>query len=259
MKPAWYLLPLIFAILLCACSKTEQEGSEASLFEARTAFGQGKYLESERLYEDYLQKQPAGKARLEAWTRLSGIAESVRNDPEAAASLIEMAMLEFPADKRKEAEHLLISAAFLYENLQQWDKAVEINQRILAIKAHDPLEAGQARQRLARAQQALGQFDLAQEALLVCLENSRDSQIKRSCQLSLARNAALTSDENQSAGILKKILDDPELPDETRAIATFNLADILEKEGDKAGSRKLFESILDLYPNRPAVEARLYD
>ena len=260
MMRRWPISSVFFLILLSicqACLPVEQDRPEQILSKARVAFTQARYLEAERLYEDYLQTAPEDDDRIEAWTRLAKIAENVRNDPEAAVSMLETAILEYTTIHQKEPADLLVAAAVLYEYIGQWDKALDLNHRLLRIKDLPPLEIGRAQQRKARAQQAMGQYDSAQASLLACIETSREDEVQGACQLSLVRNVALTSDEQRAKQILQKVLEDGNLPDETRAIATFNLADIFERAGDGETSKKLFHSILEIYPNRPVVEARL--
>lgn len=252
-----YIIGFLLAcsLCLCACGQT-QESPEDVLGKARLAFDQARYLEAERGYEDYLRYSPKGANRLEAWTRLAGIAENIRNDPEAALSLLDAAILEFSSSP-SDLVGLMMSSAVLYEQIRQWDKAAEVNERLLALKVLSPVETGLTQQRLARALQNMGQYDSADRALSACLAAEVNPEVKKACQFSLIRNAALIADTDRAKAILETALADPDLPSETRAIATFNLADLLEKEGDKTRSRELFKSILEVYPNRAAVEARL--
>ena len=81
---------LVLAVQLCltACERGAGSGPALDLAIARQSYSGGYFLEAETAYERYLQSDPQGGSRLEAWTRLVDICAGVKGDPDKAVNLL---------------------------------------------------------------------------------------------------------------------------------------------------------------------------
>jgi len=75
-------LVLAVQLSLTACDRGGGSGPAQDLAIARESYSAGYFLEAETAYERYLQSDPQGKHRLEAWTRLVEICSGVKGDPD---------------------------------------------------------------------------------------------------------------------------------------------------------------------------------
>lgn len=244
------LLPAL-ALALLACSGP----APGDLDSADQEFTGGNLFQAQHLYEEYLQRKPGGEERWHAWSRLLDIAQ-VHDDRRRAASLMESMLLEF-ADQPNRDGQLLHRLAGVYEELRDWDRALETWQRLLTHKATAPGELWEIYWRTGKIFQYQGQYAQAQDALTGCLDTALDDLAKARCLYDLAQTQSLLKQRSQAKDSLNRLLalhvEDPEL----NALAAYLLADICEGEGNAAKARELLTSILDTYPNPLAVRNRL--
>lgn len=246
----------LFFILpgLAGCDDPEPPGVDLDM--ARQAYSRGHFSEAEKIYEQYLQDEPEGADRWEAWNRLLDVSMNVRIDPERAEALLDAMFLEFSEDSER-AWSLLQKQAELHESLQEWEKAIESWQRALSSGDLSPEHRADVYLRLAKIHQQGREYDLAQEALTACLREDVDPEMLASCKFELAQTLGYMKRWNRTKTLLQEIMDDPEVGEERKALATFMLADIYETDGDKKKAKALLESILTTYPNPKVVETRL--
>ncbi len=246
---------LLLALFLPACGRSEPP-AEPDVEAAREAFSRGFYLEAETGYERYLQKEPKGRLRREAWNRLLEISLNVKGDVDRSIMLLEAMYLEFGSDPQGSAD-MLVLLGDLYEQQSNRAKAVESWEKALANLGEDQDKAVPVLIRLARAKRGQRDFDGAQEALEHCASLSRSPELKARCLYETAQNYTFTQSFGRARTSLETLLALPGVPEETRALATFLLVDICEHEDRIADARKLLESIRATYPNPLVIEARL--
>jgi tetratricopeptide (TPR) repeat protein len=248
---------LVFLLLLlCSCGGTSD--GDQSLEEARQAFASGQYLQSEKLYERYLQINPKGTSRWESWNRILDITLHVRDEPRKAVALMEAIYLEYGDDEAK-AWSLLSRLAGLYEGMRQWDKAVDAWQRALGLPNLPLGESAEVRLRLAGIYRHMRDYDLAQDTLTLCVEEAADPEVRATCLYDLAQIQADLHITAKAEGLLLEIMAEPDVSRERKALAGFALADLYEAAQDLDRAEEMLRSIMDDYPNPKAVEVRLRD
>ena len=253
MRRVWVCLLLL--ALLTGCGRSEPPAG-ADVEGAREAFSRGFYLEAETGYERYLQKEPKGRLRREAWNRLLEISLNVKGDVDRSVMLLEAMYLEFGSDPVSSAD-MLVLMGDLYEQQGNRAKAVESWEKSLTGLENEPEKAVPVLIRLARAKRGQRDFDGAQEALERCANLARDPDLKARCLYEAAQNFTFTQSFGRARSTLEELLALPGISDESRALATFLLVDVCEHEGRIADARKLLESIRKIYPNPLVIQARL--
>jgi len=251
---AYGFLLLSLALLVGACSGRDKEGE--ALLKARQAYSEGQFSEAEGIYEAYLQSNPQGSERWEAWNRLLDISLSVRVDYEKASRLLDAMYLEF-GDDRARAGELVVKLADVYETLRMWDKAVESWQKALTLHQQSPARLAESHWRLAKIHQRRREYDLATEALYSCWYVAQDTATKAHCKYELAQTFGYMKKWDDAKKLLEEIRAMPDVDPERHALATFMLADILESEQDYAGAQDLLAAIHATYPNPMVIDARL--
>lgn len=247
----------LFAFLLCltlfACQAAEENRNPLEAADA--AFSQGSFLQAERGYQAYLQDYPQGKLRQKAWDRLVEIALSVRMDEKRAAELMESMYLENSYAPEK-AVPVLMRLADIYMNLRDWDKAAEALQLVLSLSDSGVAERAEVHGKLGKIHQLRGELTLSREALMECMRMGV-GDTKRECAFELAQTLYLLKQYGQAEQVLNEALADMEPDSEIYGRSAFLLADIMEAVGKNDEAVRLLESIIDVYPNPKAVEARL--
>lgn len=249
-------LVLAAALMLAACGQGASSGPGLDLDLARKAYAGGYFLEAETAYERYLQSDPQGKHRLEAWTRLVEINSGIKGDPDKAVTLLETATLEFNA--RPEANWpLLFRLGELYEQQGQRKKAVEAWGRCLDTAGGDTAKAVQAQMRMAMADRALGKNDLAVDLLTQSISQAKDPETKSRAMYELAQTYAVTWNWAKARGVLDEILAMEKAPQDTKIMSAYLLADAYEAERNIPKAREVLTSLKDSYPNPEVIVARL--
>lgn len=245
---------LVLALLLPACGRKES-ASTADIEAAREAFAKGFYLEAETGYERYLQKEPQGRLRQEAWTRLLEIAQNVKGDNERSVMLMEAMYLEYGTQPGV-GWNLLYQMGDLYELQGNLSKAQESWEKCLPLST-DPDKMTQVLIRLAKVRRNLRDYDQAQEFLERCTREAPTAALKARCLYESAQTYTLTQSFGRAKTALLELLKLEGVPEENRALASFLLVDVYEREGRLDEARKLLESIRNTYPNPKVIEARL--
>jgi len=260
-RPGPLLLALACAALLAACGlaacgRGEPTGPALDLSIARDAYAGGYFLEAETAYERYLQSDPQGKHRLEAWTRLVEIASGVKGDLGKAVTLLETATLEYNA--RPEVNWpLLFRLGELYELQGQRKKALDAWGRCQDTSGGDVAKAVQAQMRMAVANRALGKHDLALDLLTQCVAQAKDEETKSRAMYEMAQTLSLSWQWPKTIAILNDILALEKAPQDVKVMSAYLLADAYEAQRDLPKAREILLSLKDTYPNPEVIMARL--
>jgi len=247
---------LVLAALLPACDRGAPTGTALDLSIAREAYQGGYFLEAETAYERYLQSDPQGKYRLEAWTRLVEICSGVKGDPDKAVTLLETATLEYAA-RPKENWALLFRLGELYEQQGQRKKALDAWGRCLDTAGGDTAKAVQAQMRMAIADRAMGKADLAVDLLSQSVKQAGDPETRSRAMYELAQTYGMSWNWAKAKTILEEILTQEKAPQEVKIMSTLLLADAYEAERNLPRARELLTSLKDTYPNPEVIVSRL--
>ncbi|AMK10109.1 MAG: tetratricopeptide repeat protein [Pseudodesulfovibrio sp.] len=249
---------ILLAAAMCiaaACSSPSSPGQE-DIERARESYSKGFYLEAEKDYERYLQVEPQGKFRKEAWDRLAEIAVTIKGDFDRAVVLLEAMYLELGED-RDTAWKIMFQLGEVYSELGNTSKAIEAFEKCLIHAQGNPDHIYRTQLRMARLYRNMGSYDLVAATLENCADSARDNEAKAKCLYELAQSYSFISSWSQAVKTLDSLLALKDVSDETRALGTFLLADIYENDREYAKARALLESILTTYPNPKVVETRL--
>jgi tetratricopeptide (TPR) repeat protein len=238
-----------------ACSRQDSPGRE-DIQRARESYSKGFFLEAEKDYERYLQVEPQGEFRKEAWNRLSEIAVTIKGDLDRAVVLLEAMYLELGVD-RDTAWQIMFQLGDVYAQLGNQLKAVDAFEKCLAHAEGSPERTYVTLLRMAKLYRAMGNYDLVAVTLENCADSAADGDGKARCLYELAQSYSFISNWNQAKRALESLLAIPDAGEETRVLAIFLMADICENERDYGRAKELLESILTTYPNPKVVEARL--
>jgi tetratricopeptide (TPR) repeat protein len=249
---------LVLAALFClaACDRGAPSGSALDLSIARKAYSSGYFLEAETAYERYLQTDPQGKHRLEAWTRLVEICAGVKGDPDKAVSLLETATLEY-GSRPKENWPLLFRLGELYEQRGQRQKAIDTWGRCLDTAVGNTDRVVQVQMRMAVADRALGRADIAVDLLTTSIGQARDVEVKARAMYELAQTHCMSWNWAKAKTILEEILGMEKAPEDLKVMSAYLLADAYEAERNLPKARELLLSLRDTYPNPEVIAARL--
>lgn len=256
MKQTILLIMLAAAMtVVAACSSEMSRGAE-DIERARDAYSKGFYLEAEKEYERYLQIEPQGEHRKEAWDRLSEIAVTIKADYDRAVVLLEAMYLELGEDT-DEAWNIMFQLGNVYAELGNRAKAIESFEKCLMHAEGNSEHMYETQLRMARLYRNIGSYDLVAATLENCAETVEAPEAKAKCLYELAQSYSYISGWAQAKKALEELLEIQGLSDETNALAVFLLADIYEHERDYRKTKELLESILTTYPNPKVVESRL--
>jgi tetratricopeptide (TPR) repeat protein len=255
--PALICAALLLGLLgLCGCDRGGPSGSALDLTIARDAYAGGYFLEAETAYERYLQADPQGKHRLEAWTRLVEISSGVKGDLGKAVTLLETATLEY--NSRPEVNWpLLFRLGELYELQGQRRKALDSWGRCLDTSGGDVGKAVQAQMRMALANRALGNHDLAMQLLTQCVAQAKDVETKSRAMYEMAQTLTLSWQWAKAIPILDEILALEKAPQDVKVMSAYLLADAYEAQRNIPKAREILLSLKDTYPNPEVIVARL--
>jgi len=247
---------LVLAATLAACDRGAPTGTALDLSIAREAYQSGYFLEAETAYERYLQSDPQGKHRLEAWSRLVEICSGVKGDPDKAVALLETATLEF-GSRPKDNWPLLFRLGELYEQQGQRKKALDAWGRCLDTTGGDAAKTVQAQMRMAIADRALGKADLAVDLLTQSITQAADPDTKSRALYELAQTYGMSWNWPKAKSILDEILAMEKAPQDVKIMSTFLLAEAYEAERNLPKARELLNSLKETYPNPEVILTRL--
>jgi len=254
---ALFCAALLLGLLgLGGCDRGGSSGSALDLTIARDAYAGGYFLEAETAYERYLQADPQGKHRLEAWTRLVEISSGVKGDLGKAVTLLETATLEY--NSRPEVNWpLLFRLGELYELQGQRRKALDAWGRCLDTSGGDVGKAVQAQMRMAVANRALGNHDLALQLLTQCVAQAKDVETRSRAMYEMAQTLTLSWQWAKATPILDEILALEKAPQDVKVMSAYLLADAYEAQRNIPKAREILLSLKDTYPNPEVIVARL--
>jgi tetratricopeptide (TPR) repeat protein len=256
MKRIILLILLATAMIVAvACSRESSPGGD-DIERARTAYSKGFYLEAEKDYERYLQVEPQGKFRKEAWNKLSKIAIAIKGDLDRAVVLLEAMYLELGTDDDV-AWKIMYQLGDVFAELGNFPKALESFEKCLLHATNSPKHTYKTQLRMARLYRSMGNYDLVSGILENCANSDIDSESKANCLYELAQSYSFISNWNQSKKAIESLLALDKVSEETKALALFLLADIYENERNYIKTKEILESILTTYPNPKVVESRL--
>ncbi len=252
----WLILILASLILMVqGCEKPVDDRSEA-IEKARQNFISGFYVDSEKGFERYLQNNPQGKDRLEAWEYLVKIDSEVRQDSERGASLLEAMYLEF-GHKKELAAELKRKLAEMYVRNGQYKLAVEALEKSLEFPNQPPEQVDSTRTLLAQTFRKLRNYDLAIYTYNDLSDTTLNSDTKAKALYEMAHTLTLIQAWERAELELKKMILMKDMPENVHAKATFMLADIYEQKHEYTKAVELLEGIIYTYPNPHAVRYKL--
>lgn len=227
----FYILIMLAALLLSGfgCLKSSSPGEE-DLERARDSYSKGFYLEAEKDYERYLQVEPQGEFRKEAWDRLSEIAVTIKGDMDRAVVLLEAMYLELGTDPQ-DAWRIMNQLGDVYAQLGNVSKAIESYEKCLVHAAEYPKNAYTTQLRMAKLYRSMGNYDLVAVTLENCADSNIDNDSKARCLYELAQSYSFISNWNQSKRSLEALLALEDVSQDIQVLAKFLLADIYETSG----------------------------
>lgn len=252
-----FILILVLAIVSMGwgCSQNGATGNE-DIESARDSYSRGLYLEAEKAYERYLQVEPQGEHRKEAWNRLSEIAVTIKADYDRAVVLLEAMYLELGTDPN-DAWRIMFQLGDVYSSLGNFSKAIESYEKCMVHAVNSPEHTFTTQLRMARLYRSMGNYEMVAVTLENCADSAVENEDKARCLYELAQSYSFITNWNHSKRALEALLELDGVTTERRALAIFLLADIYEYERNYRGAKELLESILTTYPNPKVVESRL--
>lgn len=247
---------LLAVLLLCSAACGNDSGTKSNLEAARDAYSKGFYLEAETGYERYLQLQPQGEFRTEAWNRLLDISLNIKGDLERSVALLDAMSLELGNDKAA-AWQVMFQLGEIYDRMGKRQKSIEAFEKALMLAIDMPGETVQTQLRMARVYRSLGNYDLVMDTLMNCSRNAQSDADKARCLYELAQSSSLINNWGMVRQSIEELLLLKGVDEEMQAMATFLLAEAYEDERRYAEAISLLKSIQDTYPNPKVVEARL--
>jgi tetratricopeptide (TPR) repeat protein len=246
---------LLFAApLLTACLDESERPDD--LTDAREYMRHRDFIEAEKSFERYLRRNPDGQERLEVWNNLVDIALNVRHDRNAAIELLEAMTIEYEVnslERRMVQERL----AEEYEQNRNYVRAMELWIALEKNPGTPEIKKAALYRNMARVYLRRLEFELAKEALGLCMALDIPQSTKAECQYDLADAYLVMENIEEAINELGNLLNQEGIDDDLRVLSVFMLADALEQQGKKQEALDLFESIRFSYPNTSVVEARI--
>lgn len=242
-------------LMVQGCEKPADKTSEV-IEKARSNFISGFYSDSEKGFERYLQDNPQGQYRFEAWNYLVKIASEVRHDSERGASILEAMYLEF-GHKPDFAPKLKLQLAEMYSRSGQYKAAVEALEKSIEFPNQPQEQLDSARVMLAESFRKLRNYDLAIYTYSDLAESTEDIKTKSKALYEMAHTLSLIQAWERAESELDKLLEMDGVPEDIRAQGSFMLSDIYEQRHEYKRAVELLEHIVDTYPNPYAVRFKL--
>ncbi len=248
----------LFLLLVgqAACGRDGRALEETRIDIARRAFLNGEYLRAEGVYERYLETQPDGPYRLEAWVRLADISQYARETPARTATVLEAALLEF-GENPATGPALRLRAARQRQQLGEYDKAAAHYKQLLAIPGLPPERVADIHIEFAEALMQAHDPMRAVGTLRTCGADLPAGDPHARCSLALAKVYLRLERPVQAEPLLRALYLHQDVPEDIRAQAGFALATWLEAGQDKEQARTIYESLRRTYPNPLVIEEKL--
>ncbi len=252
-----FMIIIIASLLLMAqgCDKTKDNTSKV-IDRARSNFISGFYVDSEKGFERYLQDNPQGPHRLEAWKYLVKIASEVRHDSARGAAILEAMYLEFGHNPELAAT-LKRELAEMYIRTGQYKIAVEALEKSLEFQDQPQEQLDLTRTLLAESFRSLRNYDLAIYTYSDIAKSTKNKTTKARAIFEMAHTLTLIQAWERAESELDKLIKMTDVPVEIKAEAAFMLADIYENRHEYKRAAELLETIVDTYPNPYAVRYKL--
>lgn len=253
-----FLLIIFAALTLLSVQgcETNSDTVNPEFTKAAKSLSDGYYFEAEKGFEHYLQKNPQGKNRLEAWNNLVMIASDVRQDPERGASILEAMYLEFGHDSER-APILKRRVAEMYIRCGKLKTAVENLEKSLEFPDQDEKQMDNTRMILANTYRKLGNYDLAVFFFDECADHASDIDTKSEALFEKAQTLTLVQSRQKAMAELESLVSMHEVSAEIHAKAAFLLADLYEQQDDYQKALDILTEIRDTYPNPNAIDLRM--
>ncbi len=245
----------LLCFALFACSNSKKEGPD-DLGEARSALGKRNFLEAEKAFERYLRSNPEGVDRWYVWQNLVELSLNVRGDRKGAIELLEAMLVEYAATPDKE-RLVRMRLAEQYRLSRKYDRAVELWGLTAGDKGASSLEKAESYRNLAEVYLRRLEFELAKEALNMCIALAVPDPVRGQCLYDLAQTHMGTDESDEAVARLRAVLELKDIPAPLRGLTVFMLADALDQQGKSAEALALFESIRASYPNPQVVAKRI--
>ncbi|WP_320171635.1 tetratricopeptide repeat protein [Maridesulfovibrio sp.] len=255
MKRCLILILAFLLLMVQGCEKPDSGVSEV-IEKARMNFISGYYSDSEKGFERYLQDNPQGESRLEAWNYLVKIASEVRHDSERGAAILEAMYLEF-GHRKDLAAKLKRQLAEMYIRSGDYKKAVEALEKSLEFSGQPQEDIDSTRFMLAETFRKLRNYDLAIYTYSDIASGQADIKTKARALYEMAHTLTLIQAWERAESELGKLIRMDGVPEDIRSESVFMLADIYENRHEYREAEKLLESIVDTYPNPYAVRFKL--
>ncbi len=248
-------LALICLSALCGCPESEKQGPD-DLAEARSALGKRNFLEAEKAFERYLRANPEGEDRWHVWQNLVELSLNVRGDRKGAIELLEAMLVEYDGvpEKRRVTR---IRLAEQYRLSRKYDRAMNLWTAVTADGEASSAAKADAYRNMAEVYLRRLEFELAKEALGLCLKSQVVDPVRGQCLYDLAQTYLGMEDPDNAVAGLRSVLELKNIPDSLRTLTIFMLADTLDQQGKSAEALGLFESIRTSYANPKVVEKRI--
>ncbi|MDD4648537.1 MAG: tetratricopeptide repeat protein [Desulfoplanes sp.] len=248
--------PLIIVCVLTMLYACLGHGTETAGYnKAEQAFERGEYRLAEKLYQNYVQQNPSGNQRWEAWQRLVFISRDIANNHLAAQELLETMYLEFRTDPTK-ATAIRMQQIELYKATDDLENAITTIDNALNIQGL----SNQKKWNLLFTKGTLAlrvhQYGLAKTSFNKALGYAFNEQ-SRSRTLN-AKGQALTfmHEYEQARQVLQQAFTET-TPGPTWSRIGFALAEIAEHQGRYKDGVQLLNTIRKHYPNPKALDIRL--
>ncbi|MEF3698344.1 tetratricopeptide repeat protein [Desulfolutivibrio sp.] len=247
---------LIFLIFLSQSCSQDNDIESKIINSARTAYLTGENITSEEFYKNYLQQFPKGKYRLEAWERIYDITINLRKDKINALPLLEAMLLEF-ANEKQLYPSLLKKTAVLQSDLNNNELSIQLWNKYIGLVEITDIEKNEARIQLSKQYLFCNNFDLALKSLRDCNKTIDLDGVFSLCQLQEAQVLFRLNEFDAASALLLNLRNSFRKNSDIYLESSFLLGDIYELKHDRPAAIKIFESIVDSYPNTLAVKTRI--
>ena len=250
-RPAAAVL-LILVLGLQGCGAPQET---PPLADADRAFAQGLFLEAEKAYQAYLEKNPSGSERWKAWSRLLFIGRMNTPASEYVFKLLQAMQQEFGQEAER-ARSLHLEMAEYHAGVGRPELALEELDLALGLSEN----AAQRLEVLTRRAETLvnaGRLDAALESLDRALGESPSVDVQRMLLLRQGHIRIFRMEWSVAETVLDQVVDAGRPEDSASVEARFALAEVYAATGRTGPARRELTAIESLYPNPLVIRERL--